>query len=286
MHLTNIFIALCLGIFLYACRGSSNPLPVEDYIEINFPLNEETVYASSFVIQSGDSIFLNGLHIFLLKFTNKTETEEGIKYTGLVTSYSPLAPSKDVSSKVTTTQGEIFVTIKDNWVLYQYSDIYEVFNMFLKTATDTMDLPTQFENQFPSFPKKIVPFTQYGAFRPENSGLDRGYTGVYREFISSDFRSWSTAYSNYRGISITGIHQLMNINIEMDMIIDEKGIVISQLFFGESYITNEQGVPLDTVSTYLINQRLVDYTGSDIISPLSYYADQLLSNEISLLSGY
>ena len=146
-----------------------------------------------------------------------------------------------------------------------------------------MDLPTQFKNQFPSFPQKILAFTQYSAFRPENSGAEWGYTGVYREFNAGDFRDWSTAYSQYRGIYLSGKQELLNASIDMEMIVDDAGIVISQLSFGESVLMNEEGIPFTTADSYLVNQRLVDFSNPELIHSLSYYAYQILNSDINFV---
>jgi hypothetical protein len=257
-----------MSILSFGCQGGANPELTDAYIEIDFPLNSSSIYASVMVREHSTSLELLNITMYSLEFLKKEVHNGKTDYTARITEY----PVPQVGQR----EGNLLVTIDDKWVLYQYSNLNNASNMFLKGMTDTTELPTGTRNQFPSYPCKIYPNTLYSVFRPPDAGQGGEFVGVYRQFSVLNYESWLTRYDTFTGLHIKGSHDLFNWRADFEMLVDDKGIVISQLSFGETVLVDESGKELGTVKDYVINERFVDFSNPADLDPLSTYADKYM----------
>ncbi|MDA3861703.1 MAG: hypothetical protein PF445_10785 [Melioribacteraceae bacterium] len=277
------------SIFYFGCSESLTP-PIDDNsINIEFPIGKKAVYAVGlYEGESVDSLQAWGVNIFSLQFDTVLTKTDGIEYIGNIELFYSILDSNLGTGAEFNSSSSIKVSIDEKWVLFQNSNIIGSSSIFMKRnsiLSDTTLFPTFANNQFPVFPKKIIPNTFYSVYRP--IAVDSTFLAAQRDFVVKDFAEWNDFYGSNSGLYYTTEHVLKFENeMEFDFkgIIDERGVVIS-VFTLENFVLSTVQNPdgEDTVTVHKINRRIVDFTEPENINELSWYSDYVLENGLKYL---
>lgn len=260
------------------CSENLIPPLDDNSINIEFPIGKKAIYAIGFCTGFDDSLITESVSIVSLQFDTVLSNNNAKEYIGNIDGYTKSFLIED-SNKVYMDfySGKVVLSMDDKWVLFQYSESINAFNLFFKQniiQTDTTILPTFYYNQLPVFPKKIKENSFYSAYRPSDHDL---FGALQRDFDFKKFVEWNDEYENNIGIYFKTQHIMKfasNLNLEFKGIIDDHGVVISSIDFGKLPIsTIENPMGTDSINVHQINRRLVDFTESENVRELSWYAD-------------
>jgi len=273
MNISRRFDLVCslFFILLLMSQCSDNPANNPESLTIDLPMNKKAVYAIAYYHKTGNSDSLGYLRISSFYF-NSTDTFNDTTY--LVGTYERLEPEyydEPVS-------GEILISLTDDWVYFQSSEILDAGIDLMKPANgikvDTTRLPTEKYSYFSIYPRTLIQNQTYAVYRPANAAIDWGYADVYREFKVKYPSVWEDQYGADTGFEVAVKHVLFGFTMNFDLILDRHGIVNSQNVETE-YRTDENGQLIDSVLTYRINRRIVDYTEPSMVKSLSDYAAEV-----------
>ncbi len=282
MYHSKIISILLFAVSLFYIGCSETVAPVDDNsINIKFPIGKKAIYATGvYVGDSVDSLTPLGINIFALQFNSVSPKNDGVEYVGDIEIYNPLISGTDVYQD----SGKIVVSVDDKWVLFQNSDIIGSGMIFLKRGeevTDTTLVPTLLNNQFPVFPPKITPNTQYSVYRPASEESDTmRFIAGQRDFDVQNFAEWSDIYGSNKGLFYKTKHSIFDINLVLNFngIIDERGVVVSSFPFKTVISSTEFPDGGDSVMTHSINRRIVDFIEPENVKDLSWYYNYVFEN--------
>jgi len=262
------FFVRSISLFmLFVIQCSDNPADPPESISIDLPIKMKSVYAIANYTADRDADSLEYLRISSFYFDSAYTSFDT---TFLIGTYEYLEPELNGIPA----SGDILLSVTNDWVFFQYSEIIGAGADLMKLITgikvDTTRLPTEKHGYFSIYPRTLIRDQAYAVYRPANEGFDWGYTDVYREFIVKGPAIWEDLYSTDSGFEVAVKHVLLGFTMYFDLIIDQHGIVNSQNTAME-YRTDENGVLIDSVLTYRINRRIVDYTAPSSVNHLSYY---------------
>ncbi|MCF6269062.1 MAG: hypothetical protein L3J41_05080 [Melioribacteraceae bacterium] len=284
MHKSKIISILLLSasLFYIGCSETLVP-PTDNSINIEFPIGKKAIYATGVYLgDSVDSLTPLGINIFSLQFNSVSPKTDGVEYIGEIEIYNPLISGTDVYQD----SGKIVVSVDDKWVLFQNSDILGSGMIFMKRGAviaDTTLFPTSLNYQFPIFPKRITPNTQYSVYRPGST--DSKFIAVQRDFDVKNYTDWNDIYGNIRGLYYETKHIIPDINWELNItgILDSKGVVVSSFPFKTVISSAEFPDGGDSVMTHSINRRIVDFTEPENVKDLLWYYDYVLENGLTYI---
>ncbi len=263
----SFFIRSISLLMFFMIQCSDNPADPPDTISIDLPLKMKSVYAVANYAADGNADSLNYLRVSSFYFDSAYTSFDT---TFLMGTYEYL----ELELNGTPASGDILLSVTNNWVFFQNSEIIgagaDLMKLVPEMKVDTTRLPTEKYGYFSIYPRTLIQGQTYAVYRPANEGFDWGYAGVYREFNVKAPAVWEDHYGSDSGFEVAVRHVLLGFTMYFDLIIDQHGIVNSQNTAME-YITDENGVLIDSVLTYRINRRIVDYTVPSSVNQLSYY---------------
>ena len=269
---TNKIISTFILLFtLITIQCSDSPTSSVESITVNLPMKKKTVHAIAYYSNYGTSDSLEHLRISSFYF-DSTFTSNDTTY--LLGIYERLEPDfYDVPIS-----GSILISLTNDWVFYQSSEIIDAGIDLIKplstSVVDTTSLPTDLYSYSPIFPRTLIPNSIYSIYRPANEGDGWGYSGVYREFNVKNVINWKDQYGSDLGFEVIIKHVLFGFTIMFNLIIDKHGIVNSQSSFTQ-YKKSPKGAIIDSMLTYTINRRIIDFTNPTSVRSLSYYANEV-----------
>jgi hypothetical protein len=289
-------VSIPSALFLAAgCEKKVTGRSDDDRVNVAYPLGLKCVYASAGYADRVDSTGLLWMKIFSIQYDSTRLSGDTLFYLGRVfrtvsfPSYPPapipLSPGGIVPAGPDS--GRLVVTVDRKWVQYQYCGIADGYEPFLKSArrsgadADTMAFPTEFFGQTPVYPAGPKPYGRYDAIRPSG-----GTTGsLQRTFIFEGIRTWTGPFDSGQGLFFSVRHTLFETTaIDMIGIMDSHGIVASQYSTELPWVTpQDPATPVDTLTYYQLNRRLVDFSDPATVKPLSWYADRVMRDGLESL---
>jgi hypothetical protein len=284
--LQKISVLISLSLILTNCYEELIPPPNVEAITIEYPLGKKAIYAVGYYNGNTDSLITEFITIYSLQFNTHTITNNIHEYKGIIESYGK--PYFDIDSSqilVDKLSGEVVLTVDSKWMLFQYGGFIGAGENFMKiefTESDTTLVPTEEYNQFPLFPKEIIPNKAYSVYRPADDSL---FLDVQRNLEFFDYNEWNDIYGNDRGVYYTTEHIIKDFGFTIDFrgLVDSQGLITSSSSFDliVSSVTNPD--VMDTVVSHRINRRIVNFTDPENVNELSWYADYVYENGLIYL---
>ena len=259
------FIAFCC---------SDSPTGSFDSITINIPMQQKAVRAIAYYNSMVNSDSLVHLRVSSFYFDSTVTSNDTTYLFGIYERLESDSNDEPIS-------GEIIVSLTDDWVFYQSSEIFDagvdLLKPFNNLTADTTSLPTELYGYFPIYPRTLIRNVTYSIYRPANEGEGWGYGGVYREFRIKNLVVWNDHYGTEFGFEVIIEHILFGFTINFDLVIDRHGILNSHSSFVH-YVMSPEGAIVDSAITHVVNRRIVDYSDPSSVRSLSYYANEVLEN--------
>ena len=266
------FIISLFSIFTFYCGNS--PTGSSDSILINIPMNKKAVRAIAYYNSIGNSDSLMHLRISSFYFNSTVSSGDTTFLFGIYERLDSDFPENPLS-------GEIILSLTDNWVFFQRSDIFDagvdLIKPHSKFMVDTTYLPTDLYGYFPVYPRTLIQNETYSIYRPSNEGEGWGYASVYREFKVNNSIDWNDHYSRDTGFEVMVKHSLLGFTLNFNLVLDSHGIVNSHWSYLNKDISTE-GVLIDSAITHVVNRRIVDYSDPSTVQNLTHYANEVIKN--------
>lgn len=280
-----LFLVLIFSI-LAACADDKTHS--ENSVDISFPTGKKAVFAVCSYVDRGDSLTLVFAQIFSLQFDSTSSRNDTTYFYGDVDSYispeflnGPRFKQNRIPEMAMRT-GEVVVSLDKKWVLFQYSDHPDAYQILLKNApesdtpADTMRTPTFSFGQFPLYPSSFSIGDEFVAYRPASNSTGE-YVAVSREFRFGGEVLHTDAFGNISGLLAEIDHHIFSTTLEFNSIVDSHGFAISS-YSTEQILTTEDGAPIDTTTVRFINRRIVDFSAPGSVLSLENYAAQVIEN--------
>lgn len=288
MKTFHMIMGLIIVLCFFQCDKNTTG-PEKEFIEIHIPLNKTCVHACAWYSGSKDSLDIRGVEIFSVTFHTKDQSNDTTYYHGLVIHYAQYqnrlinvsTASNHIFPPVMTftDTGQVVLSMDDQWVLYQYSNINETYKAFFKrnAVPDTTAPPTIFYSQLPVFPRRLKTNTDYTIYRP--AGLLGDPLNLSRRFHVGEYQNWKDGFGKNEGLYTEVEHCISDMEpFIIKGIIDSHGVVISQRRDELEVTTVNQPEGTGEIMTFLsLNRRIVDYNNPDSVLNLETYADQVFN---------
>ncbi len=266
-----IIIKIVLIVVFVLTKCTDNPTASTFSTSIKFPLYKKAIYAIGHYSVRNDADSLLNLRVSSFYF-DSTYISKDTTY--LVGTYETLDPFSYDSPQ----SGRLLISLTNDWVFYQSSEIVDAGIDFLKPQiemnVDTTALPTEKYGHFPIYPRNLIPNITKSIYRPANEGDAWGYSQVFREFHIKETKVWEDQYGSDFGYEVRVKHILFGFETIFDLVIDRHGIINSQSST-KYFDISEDGTSVDSTSVYWINRRIADYQDPGLLNTLLDYTNEV-----------